>query len=226
MPEKPAVTHVYFMPGLAANYSIFENIKLPEDQYKVHFLDWLIPGKNETLGDYALRMNKYIKHENPVLIGVSFGGVVVQEMSNYIQVKRLIIISSVKCREELPRRMKFASRTGFFKLVPTGLLDYVDHFEKIAPGDFLKRRARLYRKYLSVRNQKYLKWAIKNMVCWKCETPREEVVHIHGEKDLVFPYKYIGDSIMVKGGTHIMIINKYRWFNKNLPKIIETGKIN
>ena len=26
--------------------------------------------------------------------------------------------------------------------------------------------------------------------------------------------------IVVKGGTHIMILNKFRWLNENLPKII------
>ena len=29
---------VYFMPGLAASPTIFENIKLPEDQFEMHFL--------------------------------------------------------------------------------------------------------------------------------------------------------------------------------------------
>ena len=28
------------------------------------------------------------------------------------------------------------------------------------------------------------------------------------------------NCIVIKGGTHIMIINKYKWFNENLPKLI------
>ena len=225
MPDKKELIHVYFMPGLAANSAIFEYIKLPEDQFESHMLEWIIPGKDETLKDYALRMNRYIKHDNIVLIGVSFGGVVVQEMSKYINVKRLIIISSVKCRDELPRRMRYSAKTGFYKILPLSLLDYIDHFEKIAVNDFLKKRAILYRKYLSVRNNKYLTWAIKHMVTWDCEKPREGIVHIHGDNDMVFPYKYIKGCITVKGGTHIMIINRFRWFNKYLPGIILTGKL-
>lgn len=225
MPDNNEIIHVYFMPGLAANSGIFEKIKLPEDKFEIHMLEWIIPGTDEPLKDYALRMVKYIKHENIVLIGVSFGGVVVQEMANYIKLRRLIIISSVKCREELPRRMRFAAKTGAHKLLPIGLLDYIDHFEKFAVNDFLKKRARLYRKYLSVRNNKYLYWAIEHMVRWECEKPREDIIHIHGDEDLVFPYKYIGDCITVKGGTHIMIINRYKWFNDHLPEIILTGKL-
>lgn len=225
MPETKELIHVYFMPGLAANSSIFEYIKLPEDQFEMHMLEWIIPGSNEKLEDYAIRMNRYIKHDNIVLIGVSFGGVVIQEMSNHINVRRLIIISSVKCKDELPRRMRFSAKTGLHKFLPISLLDYIDHFEKFAVNDFLKKRARLYRKYLSVRNHKYLTWAIEHMVRWNCDKPREGIIHIHGDKDLIFPYKYIGECITVKGGTHIMIINRFRWFNKNLPEIILTGKL-
>lgn len=223
--NKKEIIHVYFMPGLAANKLIFENIQLPEEQFEMHWLEWIIPHTKESLKDYALRMNKYIKHKNAILIGVSFGGVLVQEMSKYSKFSRIIIISSVKCRDELPRRMKFAAKTGFFRLIPTSLLDYVDHFEKLAVNDFLRKRAQLYRKYLSVRNHKYLDWAIEHMVCWDCEEPMADLVHIHGDKDLIFPYKYINGCIVVKGGTHIMIINRFRWFNKHLPEIILTGKM-
>lgn len=223
--QKELLVPVYFMPGLAVDSSIFEHISLPEDQFEVHFLEWLIPFSKESLAAYAQRVCKYVKHENVVLIGVSFGGALVQEMSQYISVKRVIIISSVKTKYELPSRMRFSARTGVHKILPLWMLDYVDHFEKIAFNKFLKKRAQLYKKYISVTNKKYLTWAINNMVLWDRETPLEGIVHIHGDLDLVFPYKNIKDCITVKGGTHIMILNRYKWFNRHLPEIILTGNL-
>ncbi|MCM4156519.1 alpha/beta hydrolase [Gramella sp. AN32] len=217
--------HVYFMPGMAAASSIFEFINLPEDQFKMHLLEWEIPGREEGLVEYSKRIAVEIKHPNAVLIGVSFGGVIVQEMAKFLDLRRVIIISSVKCHHELPPRMKFAAKTGLFKWIPTGLVDYVDYFEKIAFSDFLKKRAKLYKQYISIRDKKYLDWAIKNMVTWKCEKPDEEIIHIHGDEDVVFPIKNIKDAIIVKGGTHIMIVNRFRWFNENLPELIRTGKL-
>jgi len=218
------IIHVYFVPGMAANPSIFEHLKLPEDQFQIHWLEWLIPELNESLKEYALRMNSFIKYDNIVLVGVSFGGIVVQEMSKYLELKRLIIISSVKSRGELPRRMRYASNKGLVKFIPTSLLNHIDQFEKLAIGDFLKKRANLYKKYLSIRDVSYIDWSIKNMINWDRETPIPGIVHIHGDEDLVFPYKYINDCISVKGGTHIMVVNRFRWFNKHLPSIILTGK--
>ena len=87
--------HIYFVPGLGANTKIFEFITLPEN-FELHFLDWKIPlTQNESIKSYAERMCNEIKHENPILIGVSFGGVMVQEMSKIINTKKVFIISLV-----------------------------------------------------------------------------------------------------------------------------------
>ncbi len=211
---------VYLMPGMAASPLIFENIKLPESQFKLYYLEWFIPYKEESLSDYALRMTKHVKHESPVLLGVSFGGVLVQEMSKHITVSKLIIVSSVKTKFELPLKMQLAKSTGAYKLVPTQLASKVEVFEKYAFGKNITKRLELYRKYLSVNDSDYLSWAIKEIVCWEQEKHNPEIIHIHGDKDPVFPIKHIKNHINIKGGTHIAIINKYKWFNENLPHII------
>lgn len=217
---RPELVHVYFMPGMAANPSIFDYVELPEEQFKVHLLEWFMPNTGETLAEYAKRMCDKIKHENVVLLGVSFGGVLVQEMSKYVNVRKLIIISSVKTKNELPKKMKLAKATKAYKLLPTKFVSNFESFAKYAFGETIKKRVKLYKKYLSVNDKRYLDWAIHNMVCWGQEDVLPNIIHIHGDKDPVFPIKNISGCIIVKGGTHIMIINKYKWFNKNLPKLI------
>ncbi|WP_100614843.1 alpha/beta hydrolase family protein [Confluentibacter citreus] len=214
------IIHVYLMPGLAASPKIFEYIKLPENQFQIHYLEWLLPIDNETITDYALRLSKNIKHENVVLIGVSFGGVIVQEMSKHVQVRKLIIISSVKSLNELPKHMQLAKMTMAYKLLPTQLVSNIDLFAKYAFGTNVTKRLELYKMYLSVNDSHYLNWAIKNMICWNQEVPIPNIVHIHGENDTVFPIKNIRDCITIKNGSHIMILNKYKWFNEHLPSII------
>lgn len=218
---KQEKTPVYFMPGMAANPSIFKHIRLSEDTYDIYFLEWFLPEKNETLVNYAARMTQKIKHENIVLIGVSFGGILVQEMAKLIKVKKLIIISTVKTKHELPRRMKIAKTTKLYKLLPTGLVNNIEFLSKYAFGDLATKRLELYEQYLSVRDKSYIDWSIEQIINWKQEKPLPNTIHIHGEKDRVFPMQHISDCISLKGGTHIMIINKYKWFNENLPRLIE-----
>ena len=212
---------VYFMPGLAASSTIFEYITLPEDQFEMVLLDWFLPENKETLQQYALRMTKQIKHENPVLIGVSFGGILVQEMSTLIPTRKTIIISSVKSNKEFPARMLLAKKTMAYKLIPTSLVANIETLVRYAFGEnIVAKRIKLYEKYLSLREKSYLDWSIENVISWSRSKPDENVVHIHGDKDGVFPIDKIKNCIVIKGGTHIMIINKFKWFNENLPTII------
>ena len=218
--EKTTKIPVYFMPGLAASSSIFERIELPKELFECFLLDWFVPEKEESLQEYAKKMAALVVHQNAVLIGVSFGGILVQEMAQYLDVKKIIIISSVKSNTELPQHMKIARITKAYKILPTGLLENVEVLAKYAFGNTLKQRFKLYERYLKIKDKTYLDWAIQQVVCWNRTEVDLKVVHIHGDADDVFPVKNIKNFINVKGGTHMMIINRFRWFNQHLPEII------
>ncbi len=212
--------HVYFMPGMAASPTIFENIKLPEEQFETHLLEWELPLPKESLSDYAKRMSSKVVHQDCILVGVSFGGILVQEMKQFVNPKKVVIISSVKSSIELPRAMKIAKTTKAYKLIPTKLFENVENLAKYAFGDFAKQRLKLYEKFLSVRDKNYLDWSIEQIINWERKEVDAEVIHIHGDEDEVFPIKYIKNCTVLKGGKHIMILNKYKWLNENLPKIL------
>jgi pimeloyl-ACP methyl ester carboxylesterase len=211
---------VYFMPGLAASSAIFERISMQEDQFECYFLEWILPLANESLSAYAKRMADSIVHQNPVLVGVSFGGILVQEMEKHIKVRKLIIISSVKTNLEMPAHIKFAKATKAYKLIPTGLVHSLENLSKFSFGETVNQRLKLYEKYLSVRDKNYLDWAIEQVVMWQQTEYNPNIIHIHGDADEVFPVKNIKNFIPIKDGTHIMILNRFKWFNKNLPLLI------
>ncbi|MGB5553995.1 MAG: alpha/beta hydrolase [Flavobacteriaceae bacterium] len=213
-------THVYLMPGMAANSSIFKYIDLPSENFEQHLLEWFVPEQEMTLEAYAKAMVKNIRHENPVLIGVSFGGILVQEMAKFLPIKKVVIVSSVKHETELPKRMIFAKYTKAHKLLPTGLVNNVELLTKYAFGETVTKRLALYEEYLSIRDKYYLDWSIDKIVNWKQTYCPEGLVHIHVEKDAVFPIGYIENCISVPNGTHTMIIHRAKWFNEHLPTII------
>ena len=211
---------VYMMPGLAASTAIFERIILPEANFEIHLLEWEIPIEKESLLEYAKRIADKIKHPNPVLIGVSFGGILVQEMARFITVRKVIIISSAKSNLEFPRRFKLGKKTKAYKLIPMSLLLNIENLAKFSFGATINKRIKLYEKFLSVRDIRYLEWAVEQVILWDRTVVDENVIHIHGDADDIFPMKYINNCIVVRGGTHIMILNKYKWLNENLPSII------
>ena len=87
-------TPIYFMPGLAAGPEIFYKLSLDPNIYESHYLTWKDPlGIEESISNYAMRMTAEIKHKKPILVGVSFGGIIVQEMSKFMDTQKIIIIS-------------------------------------------------------------------------------------------------------------------------------------
>lgn len=208
------------MPGMAANPSIFDGLNLPEESFKVKRLKWFKPERGMSFEDYAKKMCEKVTDPEPVLLGVSFGGLLVQEMAKHMQVEKTIIVSSAKSNKELPKRLIFAKYTKLHRLLPTGLVNNVELLAKYAFGETVTKRLKLYEQYLSIRDKYYLDWSIDQIVNWKQETPPDKVVHIHGDKDAVFPIANIKNCITVKNGTHTMIIHRAKWFNENLPTII------
>ncbi len=216
----PTKIAVYFMPGMATGPSIFRRIKLPEESFECIYLEWFLPSKEMSLTQYAEMLSKKIRRPNPVLIGVSLGGILMQEIAELIPVRKVIIISSIKDESELPRRYVLARRTKVYKLLPTGIVNRLDLLAKYAFGKAVRKRLKLYEEYLTIRDKDYLDWCIDKIVNWKKKPSNLKIVHIQGSKDPVFPVKYIQDYIEVKNGTHAMIIYRYNWFNERLPTII------
>jgi hypothetical protein len=214
-------THIYFVSGLAANSKIFEHIHLDTNKYECHFLEWKIPiSKDEPIEDYAQRMCKEITHKNPVLIGVSFGGIMVQEMNKLIACSKVIIISSVKTNLEFPKRLKLAAATKAYKLFPAKFIENLDSYVDYFLGDYQQKKIDAYKKYMSVRNADYLHWAIHNVLHWNHLEITPNIFHIHGTNDGVFPIKSIDNCIKIEGGTHAMVLTKAKRITSEIDKIL------
>ena len=213
------IVNLYCMPGMAASPKIFEFISLPKP-IKIHLLSWIPPLKDEPLTDYAIRMCERVTQTNPILLGVSFGGVLVQEMSKYLPGCQVVIVSSIKSKDELPLSMKMAKKTNAHKLLPMQWINNLDNLSLFVFGEGIQRRLALYQKYLSERNPDYLSWAIDSLVNWDKTEVSKNIIHIHGEKDTVFPIKNLLHPFMKIKGGHAAIITQAHWFNKELSKIL------
>jgi pimeloyl-ACP methyl ester carboxylesterase len=213
---------LYLMPGMAASPRIFEFINLSEF-FEVVCLSWIIPEDEESIADYAKRMCLRIQHKDPILLGVSFGGILVQEMAKHISCDKVVVVSSVKSYKELPLSMILSKKTNAHKLLPTQWVKNLESLAFFVFGSSIGRKVGLYQKYLSERDPKYLKWAIHTLVNWEQEVFDPEVIHIHGEKDTMFPFNNIIKTPYLNflpDGTHAMILAKHQWFNTELPKLL------
>jgi len=213
--------HVFLLPGLGANTKIFERLNWP-DFVELHPLDWLIPiSMDETLYDYAKRLGSAMEsYENSVLLGVSFGGIMVQEIAKIYPVKQIILVSSIKSKHELPPSLKFFKETKLYKLFPSKQLNLIEKFAlKFSKGK-TRERISFYDYYLDKRDPLYLNWSIEQIMKWDQEKSENNITHLQGSKDEIFPVKYLYDYQEIKGGDHAMILIKAKKISTILTEVL------
>lgn len=198
---------IYCISGLGADERAFS--KLNVEGYQLKVIPWLQPLPKETIEAYAKRMMAAIDEENPVLMGLSFGGMLCIEISKQIPVQKIIIISSIKSYTELPLWMKAAGRFKLNKIVPVRSnhklsLSLQNHFLGITTKEEKEIVAVSRRKH----NTKYIQWAVDKILNWKNDWQPPVIFHIHGDKDRMFPVKRIQPTYIIKNGSHFMIMNR------------------
>lgn len=197
--------HFYLIPGLGTDERIFSPYTLPMEHTHIH---WIPPLKNESLRAYAIRLCDQLNpaHE-PVFLGVSFGGMLAQEMASQIPGSKILLVSSVKSRNELPWMMQIQRYLPLYKTIPLDKKKWEKTFgitEKFF-GVQTESERKILRSILADLDISFVKWAVGAIIQWDRTTPEPGIVHWHGTKDLIFPISNCKNTIPIQGGSHFML---------------------
>ncbi len=210
---------IYCISGLGADERAFSKLRLPG--YELRFLNWIDPQPNESFAAYAKRMSSLIDDPEPIIIGLSFGGMLAVELSKQVHLKKLILISSVKTRNEEPWWMRTSGKLKLHQLIrprPHPLLYPIENYFLGAHTMAEKKMANQFRETV---NKTYLKWAIHQIVNWTNVTIPSNCLHIHGNADKLFPIRNVkADHVIDKGG-HFMVFNKAEEISKIISAELE-----
>jgi len=208
-----------FFSGMGADHRAFQYLKL--DGFEKVYFDWIDPLPKELLKDYALRLVK----DNPpqkddVLIGLSMGGFVAQEIAAEFEVQMVILISSLRSGETLQPLFTAAEKLNLLTLVNENLLQ-----KTIVAGAKLvlpikKARIKLIAEMLDQFGGNYYKWAMNEVLHWNGANAKCAVHHIHGDKDELFPIKNVKNATIIKDGNHLMITTKAEEVSVELLKFL------
>jgi len=213
------MTKVFLVPGLGADYRIYKNIDL--EGYDVVNINWIDPDKKDTLSSYAQKLiDHYRIVPGAIVIGNSLGGMLAVEIAKKVKLNKVILISSIKSVEEAPRTHKWYRLIPVYKLLPAGLFPSLGMFVRFVMGRMSKDDQWLFVDMLEHTPPHFAKWAVGAILHWDNQTVPANVHHIHGDRDHVFPYDRVKDATIIKGGTHIMIMNRAKDINNWLKNIL------
>ena len=209
---------IYCISGLGADERAFSRLQV--DGYNITCLPWLAPLPKETITAYASRMREDIIEENPVLMGLSFGGMMSIEIAKQLPVEKLILISSIRCVKELPVWMKTAGMLRLNRVLPMRPYPFIEPIQNRNLGISTPEEIELVRSYRRNAPQAYMDWAINQVLNWRNSWYPTPLYHIHGDADRLFPIRNVSPTHVIKGGGHFMIMNRAGEVNTALRQIL------
>ena len=198
---------VYCISGLGADARVFEYLDLPG--YTLYHLPWLVPTRKESLAGYAGRMAAGIHHPEPIVMGLSFGGIMAIEIAKHLPVRRVWLVSTVKQRSEMPGYMRFGKYLPLHKLAmlfnPHRWLGPLENYNLGVENEEERKLVADYRRSVDPR---YLHWAIDALINWDAPAPPGNTYHVHGGNDRIFPVQLARPDAALPGAGHFMVHNR------------------
>jgi pimeloyl-ACP methyl ester carboxylesterase len=209
---------IYCISGLGTDERIFS--KLRPVGYKLKYIPQLLPDFQESIKSYAARLADYIREDNAVLLGVSFGGILGIEISKIKPLQKLIIISGIKSSNELPRWMKVAGKMKLNRVLPVRSYKFTEWIDNNRLGITTDEEKELARCLRQSADKAHMEWGVNEIFNWRNNWIPDNVVHIHGDKDRIFPVAKINADYIIKGATHLLVYNRADEVNKCICKIL------
>ncbi|MFA7617285.1 MAG: alpha/beta hydrolase, partial [Weeksellaceae bacterium] len=190
------------------NEKVFKNLRMLPDFESVN-IPWLQPEKDESLQHYAERMAEIINpNEDFLLMGVSFGGMIVKEMNRFLNPKFNFLISTIKDRSEMPAYMRFSSHMGLHRIIPPEFLTSDNFLSYSVFRKMYSAKLPDLKEIFEYKDHYYLKWSLDRIVNWQNNVEMKNFIHFHGDKDMIFPFSKIHDAVEIQDGTHVMIMRR------------------
>ena len=208
--------NIYCISGFGADERMFSRLDFGNNQ--VNFLKWETPEKNESLDKYTQRFLTKIEEPSPILVGLSFGGMMSVEIAKRIQTEKIFMISSIQTQDEMPWIFRITGKSGLNKVLPLKPYSFLEPIENYNLGVQNEEEKNLVREYRKNVGKVYTDWAINQIVNWKNQRKFSNLIHIHGSADRIFPIKNVHPNFIIKGGGHFMIMNRAKEINDILRK--------
>jgi len=214
----------YFISGLGADNAVFAKLKMPAG-IDIKHIEWIEPLKKESLENYCRRLSSQITaHDDFILVGLSFGGIVAIELNKFMPAKQIILISSIATKEELPLRYKIINWLRLIRIVPVSVLKFPVRLVYWFFNAGTKREKEMLRQYIKNISGNYLKWSLNAVLSWKNEERPSNLFHIHGTADRIFPCDNTHADVKIKNGGHLVVYDRGKEISEMIAKMMKSQK--
>ena len=197
----------FFISGLGADKTAFQN--LSDFGTNKIMIEWLSNEPKESLYHYSERIiEKYGITSADILVGLSFGGLVVQQIADILKPDYVILVSSFRTKDDLRIQFSTGLKLKMHKLMPKIKSEVIGSMVAnfLNSGSSQSRSA--LKAMLASTDMKLMKWSLEK-IYEQHEPLASEITKysLIGNKDrIIKPWK-IDTTYIVEGGSHIMVFD-------------------
>lgn len=180
--------NLYLFSGLGADERVFARLKFP--RCNIRHIKWpkVANGTSKELFLSEIKA-QIITKKNNVLLGVSFGALIAQDIASAVSAETLIIVSSATEQAEIPRLYKGSLAKFVLRMMPKRLLNkpnfLINHMFSVQTNDGRKTLGGI----IQDTDPTFIRWAIAYLQQWQKSnlSTVKHIYRIHGERDRIFP---------------------------------------
>jgi pimeloyl-ACP methyl ester carboxylesterase len=211
---------IYLLSGQGSDHRIFNNLNL-DRSHEVFHIKYHVPEEGISLKEYAHELSEQIDISKPfILIGMSLGGMLATEITDFLDPEKVIIISSAKCRKELPGRYKFQSKFPIYKILSSEMAKKgAQLMQPIVEPDRNKEKE-TFKAMLKDKDPDFLRITIDMILNWKREDYSDKIIHIHGDNDKTIPHRNVKYDYLIENGSHMMTLTRGEEISSLVNKLL------
>ncbi len=191
----------YLFSGLGADERVFARLTLPHCE--VRHIVWPRVNHQTSRNEFLQQISSQIPtRKNNILVGVSFGALIAQDIASSIPTEKLIIVSSVTDPAEIPRFYKGRVARWALKLTPDSLLRAPNPLLNFMFSVQTDVGRKTLHEVIRDSDPAFTRWAIGYLQQWqRPDLTRVKRIHrIHGAHDRIFPHVPKQSAEVVPGG--------------------------
>lgn len=190
------------LPGIERGYPVFDRVQplLPDAEV----LHYPVPSGKPSIASMATQLADAISPES-VLVGISFGGIVAQELASQLSPKGCVIISSVRSPKQFPFWMWIGKLIGGSNACR--LLERYASWIRAVPGLRNTRVSRVAQQQFGPCSN-WRRWATSAILSWQpTSIDNTPIFQIHGSEDRTFPLRFTSPDLVIRGGKHALTVS-------------------
>lgn len=211
----------FFISGLGANEKAFQ--RLENFGTTKIMVKWIPNEQNESLLNYSKRIiEEYKIAKSDIVVGLSFGGLVAQQIAEILKPEFIILISSFRTKDDLKFIFNKGLKLKLHRLIPEIRSTAMDNIIANYLNSGTSRSKTVLKEMIESTDLQLMRWSLEKIFKQNVPLSVNTIKYnLLGTSDrIIKPWKN-KTTFMIEGGSHFMVYDEAKEISDIINRLLE-----